>query len=75
MLASFWSESISEWMEEEEGEEEVIVSGGGVPQREYLYPQVFTVSSLWGMRGNHKSHTQKNVKVKLSITTSGSIYY
>jgi len=35
LLASFWSELISEWMEEEEGEEEVIVSGGGVPQREY----------------------------------------
>lgn len=51
MLASFWSELISEWMEEEEGEEEVIVSGGGVPQREYLYPQVFTVSSFVGNAG------------------------
>lgn len=42
---------MSEWMEEEEGEEEVIVSGGGVPQREYLYPQVFTVSSFVGNAG------------------------
>ena len=59
MLASFWSESISEWMEEEEGEEEVIVSGGGVPQREYLYPQVFTFL-LCGKRGvTQESHTKK----------------
>ena len=50
MLASFWSELISEWMEEEE-EEEVIVSCGGVPQREYLYPQVFTRFFLCGERG------------------------
>jgi hypothetical protein len=67
-------------MEEEEGEEEVIVSGGGVPQREYLYPQVFkeTFLLLCGKRGVTTRVThKKNVKVKLSITgtTSGSIYY
>ena len=76
MLASFWSELISEWMGEEEEKEEVIVSRGGVPQREYLYPQVFTRFFFCGERGVNKSHT-KNVKVKLSIllTTSGSINY
>ena len=74
MLASFWSELISEWMEEAEEEEEVIVSCGGVPQREYLYPHVFTRFFFCGERGVTTRVTRKNVWQHLLLDVTLIIY-